>query len=184
MRHSSSSGSASFGGQFKKDFIYFSDAGNPNVKRIWMTSANLREEFKKLVNTTVRIEHVFYFINPLVSWQIEDKIFHHAFIVFYTYDDYWWSTEKNTKGITLQRSRKIENVRDLFCNELRIPANSTIMNPQLKNHDPGRWDASLINVIDYVLIHNCLEAYHVVLDNCIHYGHGQYYSLTTRYAWK
>jgi hypothetical protein len=38
---------------------------------------------------------------------------HHAYIVFKT-QSWWWSIEKNDAGITIQRSKKIEFVRDKY----------------------------------------------------------------------
>ena len=149
-----------------------------------MKSSNLREKFDKLVDCSVKIKHAYFYINPLMRWQVEEKIFHHVYNVFYTSDSYWWSIEKNTKGITLQRSLKEENVRDLFGNEVRIPANSTILNPQLQKDDPGKPDAILKHLIDYVLIKNCLESYNFFANNCIHFGNGMYYVFTACHPWK
>lgn len=106
-----------------------------------MTSADLHEGgFDKLLDTTLKIEHVYYYINPLVWWQIEDRIFHHAYIVFRSADSYWWSNEKNSKGIILQRSMKEENVRDIFEHKVRITAEITLLSTELKNDDPEARD--------------------------------------------
>jgi hypothetical protein len=40
-------------------------------------------------------------------------IAHHAYIVFKT-QSWWWSIEKNEAGITIQRSKQIEFVRDKY----------------------------------------------------------------------
>ncbi len=55
-----------------------------------MISVDLHTGFDNLVDTSVKIKHAYFYINPLVRWQIEDKVFHHAYIVFQSSDDYWW----------------------------------------------------------------------------------------------
>jgi hypothetical protein len=105
-----------------------------------MTSANLHEGFNKLVDTTIKIEHVYYSRNPLLWWQVDDRIFHHAYIVFRTADGYWWSNEKNSKGIIMQRSMKEENIRDIFEKKVRITAEITVLNIELLYDDPAAPD--------------------------------------------
>ena len=175
-RSSSSLGSASTGGEFTKMLHYYPEVSD-NREPIKMTITDLRTESNMLVNTTVKIEHVFYYINPLLSWQIEDRIMHHAFIVFRTSDGYWWSIEKNTKGIILQRSIIESFVRDVFENSVRISADITILGIQLKKEGPGASDATLKKIVHYILINNCLNYYHFLSNNCIHFGKGCYICL-------
>jgi hypothetical protein len=52
--------------------------GNLNVIPNTMTSVDLRAEFDNWVDTSAKIEHAYYYISPFGSWQIEDKVCHHA----------------------------------------------------------------------------------------------------------
>lgn len=52
-----------------------------------------------------------YYIHPLYSWQLSKYFLQHAFILFKT-ENWWWFLEKDERGITVQRSKHLENVRD------------------------------------------------------------------------
>jgi hypothetical protein len=122
----------------------------------------------------MKIEHVCYYINPLVLWKIEDTI-STILILCSDRQGYWWSNEKNSKGIILQRSMKEENVRDIFEHKVRITADITVLSIELKNDDPGARDIIFKHVIGCVLINKCLLTYHYAVDNCIHYADRSYY---------
>jgi hypothetical protein len=65
------------------------------------------------VDDTKKILEVKYYSHPLYGWQIMQNLLHHAYIVFKT-QSWWWSIEKNELGVTIQRSKKFEFVRDKF----------------------------------------------------------------------
>ena len=47
----------------------------------------------------------------LFSPQLTQQLLYHAFVVYET-DEWWWCVEKNTEGITIQRSKKLSYVKD------------------------------------------------------------------------
>ena len=58
-----------------------------------------------------RVNEVRYYTHPLYRWQLSKYFIHHAFIVLKT-ENWFWSIEKDEGGITVQRSKQLENVRD------------------------------------------------------------------------
>ena len=57
---------------------------------------------------------------PLYKWQLTDFFLFHMFVLFQT-DSWWWTIEKNTEGLTIQRSKYKEAVRDNYRRDKRLP---------------------------------------------------------------
>lgn len=55
---------------------------------------------------------------PLYWWQISKLLLYHMYIVFET-ENWWWSIEKDTNGIVIQRSKNEYAVRNLIRQEPR-----------------------------------------------------------------
>lgn len=64
------------------------------------------------------IERVYAYKVPLYKQQLSEKIVCHVFIVFRT-KKWWWSIEKHTDGITIQRSQNEKAVVNSFRKEPR-----------------------------------------------------------------
>jgi hypothetical protein len=86
---------------------------SPTGKERSLTNEEWLEELGKLVDKEEKIEQIWYCTHPLYWWQMSKIFLHHAYIVFKT-DQWWWSIEKNVTGITIQRSKQIEFVRDKY----------------------------------------------------------------------
>ncbi len=71
------------------------------------TKSELRDTLESLADVTEKIKEVRYYTHPLNTWQTS----RYAFIVLET-DSWWWSVDKDDRGITIQRSKYVENVRD------------------------------------------------------------------------
>ncbi|XP_046457668.1 uncharacterized protein LOC124204621 [Daphnia pulex] len=74
------------------------------------TKSELRDKLESLADVTEKIKEVRYYTHPLNTWQTSSR---YAFIVLET-DSWWWSVDKDDRGVTIQRSKCVENVRD-FC---------------------------------------------------------------------
>lgn len=104
---------------------FYTQVDSPLAKECLMTNEELLEEPGKHVDVSEDILEVMYCTNPLYWWQLFkgavkptglenlQGTMHHAYIVFQT-KYWWWSIEKNEECVTLQRSIKIEFVRDKY----------------------------------------------------------------------
>ncbi|EFX78244.1 hypothetical protein DAPPUDRAFT_320721 [Daphnia pulex] len=93
--------------------LYFDPEADSSTGRdFFITAADLRKGVESLGKSDNILE-VRYYTNPLYGVQVTQLVLHHAFIVFLT-ERAWWSIERNELGVTIQRSKKIEFVRDKF----------------------------------------------------------------------
>ena len=72
-----------------------------------------------------RIIKVFVYKVSLFGWQLSNLLMYHAFVVIHT-NKWWWSVEKNTEGITIQRSKEKMFVQD-FYRENKRPSSCTLL---------------------------------------------------------
>lgn len=66
-----------------------------------------------------KIQHIRVYKNPLSSWQLTQVLVNHQFVVLET-DSWYWSIEKQSKGIVIQRSKELSKVRDYVEQKPRI----------------------------------------------------------------
>jgi hypothetical protein len=101
-------------GEVYSKMLYFDPkADEPTENGHWITDEELRHKLTNLVDGSENIDEVMFYRNPLSPWQTKKDIFHHAFIVFKT-KNWWWSIEKNNTCVTIQRSKNLESVRDMY----------------------------------------------------------------------
>ena len=108
--------SPSKGGGCWKGEIYFDPESDKTTGESHnITDNELREKLGTLIKTSEEILHIRIYSNKLHDLQLTSQVLlvFHAFIVLET-NDWWWSIEKNEEGITIQRSKKIEYVRDKY----------------------------------------------------------------------
>ena len=79
---------------------------NENKTLFRISDDELRSKMSDLVSGHEEILNVRAFKCKLSSEQLTQLIFYHAFVVYET-DEWWWSVEKNSEGITIQRSKKL-----------------------------------------------------------------------------
>jgi hypothetical protein len=112
-----------------------------------------------------KIEPVSYYTHPLNSWQIYKRVMHHAFIIFRT-KSWWWSVEKNDAGVTIQRSKNIEHIRDKYHRNkrqenwmTRITGEKTkrVKNKTVKQFFEHIYEANYVNEEYHFLEKNCQE---------------------------
>ncbi|KAH3802641.1 hypothetical protein DPMN_156319 [Dreissena polymorpha] len=95
----------------------------------------------RIVGANKDIVNVWAYKVPLTDMQLTKFILYHMFIVFETQDHMWWSIEKHTDGISLQRSRVCSAVRDSYKHNPRKPPIETIDTDKGSKsiHDHFQW---------------------------------------------
>ena len=81
-----------------------------------LPNEGLLGRFENMIDTSEKITEVMFYTNLLTVFQLQKNLLYQAYIVFKT-DNWWWSIENKDeesgeKSILLQRSKKIELVRD------------------------------------------------------------------------
>jgi hypothetical protein len=177
MSSSSASRSSSAATHSYRLYVY-PEVDLTNGKERSLTNVDLLEELEELVDTSEKISKVFYYTNPLNGWQLYKGAvkpcswlvswkgsMHHAYIVFKT-QSWWWSIEKNDAGITIQRSKKNEFVRDKYvrvrrqesyttgigCEKSKTATNKTVKQLLKHIHEKG-----YVNEMYHALEKNCQE---------------------------
>jgi hypothetical protein len=160
---SSISSTSSGGGNEHVGKLYFDPKADQPGDGYFITDAELREKLSELVDASETIVEVRYYTNPLYGVQLTQQLLHHAFIVFET-DQWWWSIEKNELGVTIQRSKKIEFVRDKFRREDRT---TDLFGGGIQCEKKYKGSHTLQELISHIYVKNYLnEEYNVVSNNC------------------
>ena len=113
MSFSSCSGKSSTGKEWTGQMYFDPKASSSRGKSYRFTDGELREKLLEVIQPEEKILKIFVYDCPLTSYQITKIILKHTFIVLETIE-WWWSLEKNTEGITLQRDKKLSAVRDRY----------------------------------------------------------------------
>ena len=83
-----------------------------------MTDLMIMKLARHLTDSCQPITTASVYSNPLSSIQITNMLFYHAFVVFTT-TGWFWSIEKNSEGLTVQRSKFMKNVTNFYRREER-----------------------------------------------------------------
>lgn len=114
------------------------------------------------------IETVYAYKADLHLYQqgIGNSVVHHLFIVFKT-KSWYWSIEKNTEAIIIQRSQAIETVKNV-C--LWIPRD-----PNLERVKEEAGNRSVVDLIERIHTEGELnKTYHYEHSNCIVFGNADF----------
>ena len=85
-------------------------------------------------------------------------IFHYYFVVFET-NNWWWSVDKNSEGITIQSSKEIEYVRDKFGLIDRLT-------PVIQDQAAGN-EKTMKQFFQYLIEKGeLMKEYHFIKNNC------------------
>jgi hypothetical protein len=149
--------------------LYFDPkADEPKGDGYWITDEELRDKLSNLVDVSENIDEVMHYSNPLYSWQVSNAMFHHAFIVFQT-NNWWWSIEKNNEGVTIQRSKKLESVRDMYRRVKRTTGITSLTDIILVKKSSGC--TKIKELINYLWRKDYLnQEYGVLSYNCQHFA--------------
>lgn len=155
---SSSSRGGGKGGEWTHKIYFDPEADQSSGASYFIEDAELIEKLKGLVDPNEEILKVYAYKHKLSKWQITSLMMYHLFIVFET-KQWWWSIEKNSEGITIQRSKKEEAVKDKHRQKDRV---SSVLHVK---EDAGR--NSVEYLIDWLYQQNELnKRYHYVSSNC------------------
>ncbi|XP_045027638.1 uncharacterized protein LOC116933249 [Daphnia magna] len=153
------------GGDFTRELYFDPRADQSDTGGYWITDEELRENLSHLIDTEEKIENASYYSNPLSKWQLTNGKFFHAFIVIKTLN-WWWSIEKNMEGITIQRSKKLESVCDMYQRKKRTTGWTPLTKiTKYKTTEGG--NTTIKDFINYMWRKDVLnEDYHIVSANC------------------
>jgi hypothetical protein len=152
-----------------KGELYFDpEADSSQGAHYYIANRQLREKFAELVDDSEMITEVRVYTHPLTGAQVTAGLLHHAFVVFGT-DQWWWSIEKNDNGITIQRSKDIEYVRDKYRRNDRKTGLFGMSGIKLEKKYKG--SHTLNELIDHIYIKNYLnQEYDLLNNNCQHFA--------------
>ena len=123
--------------------IYFNPKADNKAggKEYEITDKELNKKMKKLIDNEMIVE-IFLCKVSLFGWQLSNLIMYHAFVVIHT-NEWWWSVEKNTEGITIQRSKKKMFVQDFYRGIKRASRCKVMKEDHGKSYDEcGQLDLS------------------------------------------
>ena len=165
-------GSQTSGGSQWLGEIYFDpnadtkEGSAPRVKK-----GEIISKLKKLLEdeniTNEKITNVWVYKTPLISNSLSNVLLYHSFVVYET-KSWWWSIEKNSEGITIQRGYKLSSVKD---NYRQKPRKTTLLwwKPIELIHDTGR--KTIGELVDFLAAKNVLnDRYDLTLANCKHFA--------------
>ena len=133
------------------------------------------KKLKKLLKRTISLEAVeciCLYKCPLFKHQITQVFLNHKFVVLKT-RSWYWSLEKNTKGITLQRSNHLECVRDYIGPEER---NKDIVEC---SRAPVQWTDKFLPYWSTKSQH-LKSPYNLLFSNCKHFAN-EIFELSNQY---
>ncbi|KZS11477.1 Uncharacterized protein APZ42_024276 [Daphnia magna] len=153
------------GGNFTRELYFDPRADQPSTGGYRITDEELRERLSHLIDMKEKIENVTYYSHPLFSKQLTNGILYHAFIVIQTLN-WWWSIEKNTECITIQRSKTFESVCDM--NQRKKRKTGLTKKTGIRNNKTTEGGNTTIKeLIDYMWRKDVLnEDYHIFSANC------------------
>ena len=104
----SSCSSSKFGSDWQRSLCLLPDAGNgEECTMVFIKPENIVESIARKTDTTEIIHSIF---KCKISAGFKPP---HVFVYFCT-RNYWWSLEKDSKGITLQRGTEEQHVKDVY----------------------------------------------------------------------
>lgn len=164
------SDSAGFGGIWKYTLYFDPRADQPVEEGYLITDEELRVKFIQLLDASEEILKVRIYTNPLYKWQFTQFILYHAFIVFET-QNWWWSIEKNAQGLTIQRSKTLNSIKQYYR---RIERTSGIRSVELFKEATGKgtvsdlvhylWRKDELNKSYLFIYRNCQDFVNVVFN--------------------
>ena len=110
---------------------------------------------------------------PLHQAQHMQNLLYHEFIVIKTQGEWWWSIEKNTEEIAVQRSKQKGLVKDRLRRNKRNTPIDLIKEQDLPNHP------KLSDLVQWMWESDqTTKTYHVVFKNCKDFAEGLYEAIT------
>ena len=114
----SSSSKGNSNEEWTNQIFFDHEADVPKERGYEISDEDLIQKMNDLIEGEENIIRVFVCNCPIWGWQLTNMLFSHEFVVLET-TKWWWSIEKNTEGITIQRSKNPKYVRDRYRQENR-----------------------------------------------------------------
>ena len=142
-------------------------------KKYEFTEAELIEELRGFIKPSEVITSIAVYKEPLSKGQLTYAIFNHQYAVFQTNMGYWWSMEKNCKGITIQRSQKSDDVVHYYGRNARATEQQHCL---IKRILVDSSNQSLKELIEWLYSTNQLNnTYFWGKANCKHFARTVFY---------
>lgn len=158
----SSSGSGSSGGDHwrnKVNIVNQAESAGGGRDEVQEKDPKISLEEDEEVNEDV--EEVMAYKVPLSSYQLTSFLMYHMYIVIKTKSE-WWSIEKHTDGITIQKGNALSFVRNTFCGS---PRGSGIT---CMSTDKSKVTIKLIK--HFILRYESHKGYSLLSKNCQHFA--------------
>ena len=173
----SSPASPSSGGVYTFKLYIYIEVDSLQGKEYSMTNEEFGRKltdnkFLKWLDPAEEIDEVSYYTHPLNSWQIGKGVMYHAFIVLKT-KDWYWSIEKNDAGVTIQRSKEIEHVRDKYyrikrqenwTSGIAMEKSKSVNNKTVKQLIKHVYEANYVNEEYGIIQKNCQQFANKIYD--------------------
>jgi hypothetical protein len=142
--------------------IYFSpEADKSSSSRHEIEDEELIDKLQTLLDVNENVENIWAYKHALFSWQISETLLYHMLILFET-KDWWWSIEKNSEGITIQRSKYKDDVLNKYRGASR---------PALTEMKTDTGKRSMKELIEWLYQKDELnKRYNVLNSNCQHFA--------------
>lgn len=139
--------------------VYFDPESDKRRGRCYnISDDSLISEMSELIDYREKITDIWVYRCPLSAWQLTQVLLNHQFVVLET-NDWWWSIEKNTEEIVIQRSKDKSWVRDYLKQKER---NTPV---EILSSDKGR--ESMESLIAFLYLKNEVnKTYDWINDNC------------------
>ncbi|KZS11514.1 Uncharacterized protein APZ42_024331 [Daphnia magna] len=162
---SSSKSCAIVGSKFTKQLYFDPYADKSSTGGYRVTDEEFRIKLANVIDTEEKIKNASVYSHPLSSRQLTNAKAYNAFIIMET-NDWWWSIEKNTEGITIQRSKYLKSVRDMYQRTKRTTGKTSRLEIHKGKTTQGN-DITINELINYIWRKDCLNnVYHLLYANC------------------
>ncbi|KAK4011320.1 hypothetical protein OUZ56_020436 [Daphnia magna] len=171
---------AAVGSKFTKKLYFDPYADKSSTGGYWITDEEFRKKLANLIDTEERIKNASVYSHPLSSWQLTNAKAYHAFIIMET-NDWWWSIEKNMERITIQRSKYLKSVRDMYQRKKRTTGKTSGLEIHKDKTTQGN-DITINELINYIWRKDCLNnIYHLLDANCQDFADMVFYRIQYPY---
>uniref|UniRef100_A0A7M6DNU9 Uncharacterized protein n=1 Tax=Clytia hemisphaerica TaxID=252671 RepID=A0A7M6DNU9_9CNID len=153
------------GGKWSGKLYFDSDASgkSDDTAGYYITDEKLQVTLKHLIRTDEKINHVWIYTTPLFKNQWSHVIMYHAYVVMET-NTHWWSLEKNSENLVLQRSKTLEYVKD-YCQGKKRNVLKNKSEPELWKHRES--DFSLLQLFQNLWQKDELNSnFDLMMRNC------------------
>ena len=168
LQFSSKSSGASKGDEWTNTLYFTSEPENPGSSPTEIKDHNLESYFDKVEGTGENIEKVEIFKIKLSLLSSRIPVIAgawHEFTVVKS-ENWYWSFEKNSKGIYVQQGKTAESVKDYCFGEKR-----TKVNPEGRHSEEEHEGDTIQDIFIWIYSNDHLnQGYHATKSNCHHFA--------------